>query len=305
MICMLAAACNASTLPAWMNQHASVLPPVDEATRQLVKQLITEARKNAPEPGTSLDSLPLGYVRPATRLVQFGALVGQSLVWDYLIEPEAVDKQKLGSSNLDDFNAAQSAVVSQNGDLKREVLMRLHTDLGLTKWLLPILRLRMSWLERSIDEDCILQVVSTSEIGGIGGYLNAHGTESDIETLNRIVARLRKVDFEQSTLKVWLPPDKQRIEIAESRRLLALHAKPYYMGFATVLKSRGVEVAVPSVGNSQKTNTPPIVPLLLKTTASTSTKSSEETGSSTPWSIIVTLIVAAACLLWLLVKKRE
>ncbi|MFM2166860.1 MAG: hypothetical protein RIS79_1231 [Verrucomicrobiota bacterium] len=308
MIWMAAVTCHSSTLPLWLNSDASLLPPVDEQTRLEVKQLIAEMRRNAPEPGASTTSLPLGYTRPATRLVQLGELVGQSLVWDYLVEPEVVDKQKLGSSNLDDFNAAQSVVLSQNGDVKREVLMRLHNDPGLSQWLLPLLRLRMAWLERAIDESRTLQVVSTSEIGGLEGYLNAHGTESDIDTLNRIVARLREAHFGESTLKVWLSPDKQRNEIKEARRLLALHSNPYFMGIARVLKAHGVEVAVPSVSSPQETLAPRIAqlpPSKKAPEAKPASTPSEEPTSSTPWSVIVILIVAATGLLWLLLKGRK
>jgi hypothetical protein len=306
MIWTVAVACHASTLPAWLNNNSAVLPPVDEPTRQEIKQLIAEMRRNAPEPGSSLDSLSLGYVGPATRLVQLGELVGQSLVWDYLVEPEVVDKQKLGSTSIDDFNAAQSVVVSQNGDFKRGVLIRLHNDPGLTQWLLPMLRMRMTWLEQAINEGRILQVVSTSEIGGLDGYLSAHGTELDIDTLNRIVARLRELKFEESTLKVWLTPEKQRVETSEARRLLTLHAKPYYMGIAMVLKSRGIEVATPSAANTTQ------APSLVQTTApkkapeeKPASSASEEPTSSMQWSIIVVLMVAAIGLLWLLLKNHK
>jgi hypothetical protein len=299
---------GASDFPLWMNSDTTLLPPVSPEARSKIKELYEEMRANAPEPGALNPTLSPAYIKAASSLVALGSQVGQSLIWEYIIEPEVVDPQKMGSSNADNFNAAQRVMVSQNGNAKRDVLMRLRDDPELSRWLLPLLRRRMEWFETAIDENRIFEVISTSEVAGIEGYLYAHGTPPDVATLNRIVARLREVGFEENTLKVWLHPDEQSRWIARAKENLAMHSSPFYMGLVRYLESHRIHVNPPNSGNSTQAPTPPTpsnsqAPDNAPISALNSNQN--EPTSSTPWSFIVVMIVAAIGLLWLVLKKRK
>lgn len=205
-----------------------------------IKALYEQLDKNAPDPTAKPITLSGEYIEVASRLVALGEQVGQALVWGYLVEPERVDPLKVGSPHREDFEAAQAGVVARNGDEKRTILMRLRDDPDLSRWLVPLLRVRMAWFEQAIDQGHFREVISTSEIAGIEGYLYAHGTSADIEQLNEIVRRLRQLGFAERTLSVWLSPEEQLRWIAMAKENLETHASPFISRLELILKTHGV-----------------------------------------------------------------
>lgn len=291
-------------LPPWLGNRTELLPPVDEATRAKVQELRQIMRESCPEP---VSKPPPAYFTAARELVEYGEKVGQAMVWDYLIEPEAIDPVKLGTGDRD---ASIAVLVSRNGQHKQELLMLLRDDPSLAQWLLPLLRVRIEWFEHSIKEGKTNEVISPSEIGGIQAYLYVHGEKSDLEAIYDIVDRLRAIGFEPRIFARHPTLESQAAEIAEARRIHKLHARPYYQRMILLLRSFGVEVPEPE---TSKGNGPPGDSSASKRGASVENKSrvleapagSQDTAEfSIPW-YWWSAGLAGLCLLWLLLKRRS
>ena len=62
-----------------------------------------------------------------------GEMAGQAMVWDYLKEPDMLDLTQIG---IEERSAYIGVIVSQNGQMKDELLTRLGFDPTLEKWIL-------------------------------------------------------------------------------------------------------------------------------------------------------------------------
>lgn len=285
---------NSESLPYWIANHADVLPPVSAAIRQEVANIWKDIRANARGLGEKPSPL---FVQAAARFVAMGEIAGQAMVWDYLEEPELFDPAK---ARPDEREYITSILVSNNGSGKHELLMKLSDDPTLVKWLLPMLRVRMGWLEKTITEGKINETISISELGGISAYLNCQGTDQDLERLDGIIRSVAKAGYFPQYFATYPSLAEQASEIANIRRITKLHARPYFTRFLTSLPSTesGV-IASPAkrVNEVPNADSSPSSVIELRTIPVTSNKDSSR------W-ITSIIILAVITLLWQFLKKQ-
>lgn len=295
----------ADVIPPWLIGHENVLPPVSPEIKHEVRQLWKKMLDNSPDLELGERKLHAEYVRPAEKFISLGEVVGQVLVWDYLEEPETLD---LSQIEIEERPAHISSMVSQNGQVKDRLLTRLGHDPTLEKWILPMLRVRMEWFENAIAEGHINEVISSTEMGGIGGYLYSHGDRADLEKYYHLINGLRKANFEPSLFKNHPTLESQAADIAESRKNYQNAKRTVADDQRSFLKSLGVVInAAPSKGQTGSADGSVSPAVRSSSQKSTDAKSEKniEVGSRSWLLWVLTIIVAVGGIIFMIRKPNR
>lgn len=293
------------TIPPWLINHENVLPPVTPQIKQEVRQLWKIMGDNSPNIELGQSKPNAEYVQAAEKFIKLGELAGQVLVWDYLKEPETLDLSQIGT---EERSASIGIMVSQNGQLKDKLLTRLGFDPTLEKWILPMLRVRMEWFEKAIAEEHINEVISPTEMGGIGGYLYCHGDKMDLEKYYHLIDGLRKANFEPRFFKNHPTLESQATDIATSRKTYQNLAATVAEDQRSFLKSLGVVINVPPskerVGSADGTVSAEVNSSSHKPTGTESDKNNE-IGSRNRILWLLLIIVAVSGIIFLIRMQKR
>jgi hypothetical protein len=298
----LAAQRPSTALPAWLGNHTEVLPPIDEKTRLEVRQLLETMDEHSFEHASDVNA---DYVKAAKRFVELGELSGQAMLWTYLDEPVRFDPDTVEPRE-------NTFMVWKNGQTKDRLLSLLRDDPTLEQWLLPLVRLRMKWFEKAIAEERVDEVISTSEIGGIMGYLYAHGETSDLEAIYRIVEDLKRTKNAPSVIKNHPTLASQAQDIAQSKESYRVRAEPMYERQRFILKSLGIEATAPAIkkqANPDAISPPSSANQITGTIHSATTPQTTQAALEAPrrdWIVRLFVVIAAALgALWLTMRKAK
>ncbi|MCP5557661.1 MAG: hypothetical protein H7A55_07890 [Verrucomicrobiaceae bacterium] len=210
----------------------ALLPPVAPTLRAEINQLRGLMRKNAGDPFREPSQV---YVDLASRLVEYGELVGQTLLWDYINEPPSV-KGHAADPNL---QLIVEGFRSDNGEEKLNLMTTLHDDPTLVRWMLPMMRHRLAFFNEAISKGRTSEFVSMGEIGVMELIFFSHGEMADIEEFRAMIGRAARAGFQEQLYGDY-PSGKKLMEAATyTRTLCGLHPCPYYVKVARSVVAQG------------------------------------------------------------------
>ncbi len=293
-------------LPLWLGDRRDLLPPL--TTNEVSKMEQAWPRLQVSDvPGNE----PPEYWEALQTVVELGENASLALVWLYAKD----------SSRLNPMAA------------HRRLLLRvLSNDTISSRWLLPLLRHRLEWMEGLVNQGQFAQVEAMAdELSAIQGYMNTRSEVSDYRKVMDFIAKLAaSSDVARQRLSMLLEPryDEQSRAADEWRNRKQPHLYAYHEMAKLTLTARGGDLSKAAkllVGqidslvwafpqarratNRLSKSSDPTQGTLTHRPSSTGKNlgatAANEPIRTAPWSMVVVLIVATFGLLWLLLKRRE
>jgi hypothetical protein len=268
--------------PKWMADHPELLPKV---TPDIIERL-RGAWKGLQISDTALPNPPQSFFDAVRTILELEDYCIPGFVWIYaedIPKPLAEDRLSLRekASMLNDVFALDPAS---------------------EKWMLPLLRLKLDWLERLLKAGQLdTAPISHEEIGAIEGYMNMRGTHADIDRVHELMSEIAASGTNLGRSVVV--PDERTLRDNVGRRegaqshpdSLCDNYRPWEKKLGSIKKYRphiAGEASAPSSNG-------------LPSLEASGPSAVSETLARSPliaWSVV---IVAAIGLLWLLLKRRS
>jgi|GEM_PF-7122382 len=214
-------------LPDWVKPIESSLPKLQPGVISEVDDIWTILAQNAES--HQYDTKMKAQIQSYSRwFVELQEQADQALIWQYLKE----------------------TTLPYAGP---QTLNRLKHDRDLAAWLLPIVRFRVEWLKRAINDPGqrrgAKDVLGSFEIFDISSYLYHQGEFSDIKDLNIIAVEAAKLNFKSEFSVGINPSDRlgyhrllqtQIKGMQEARNRSDQKSEPYWRTLASNMVSGGV-----------------------------------------------------------------
>lgn len=273
--------------PAWLADAKGLLPAVPDAVIEEVRSLRDGLRTN-----TEMGPAPESYYKAALGIVELQDQASLAMIYLYA---EEVPRLRWNDP----------PATRRPADIIAGVF--LHDTIS-TKWVLPLLRHRLGWIESSVRSGRLDESgVFTDELGEIEGYMNTRGTREDLMRVHDLMREIAQTNTRFARNMLWVPTESEDEKKANASRRTShqRHLEPYYIKYVRILEERERELKRKGIATEITTKLNSLRTAKFADTIPTTTTPSEEPTSSTPWSIIIVLIVAATGILWLLVKNRQ
>lgn len=283
---LLLGAVRAAEVPVWLADAKELLPVVPDALIEEVRSL-----REGLQTMTEMGPIPESYYKAALRIVELRDQASLAMIHLYA---EEVPRLRWNDP----------PATRRPAEILRGVFLH---DTVSTRWVLPLLRNRLGWIESSLRSGRLDESgVFTDELGAIEGFMNIRGTPEDLMRVHDLMREIAQTKTRLARSLLWVPTESEDEKKANEGRRTShqRHIQPYYLKFLPILEERERELKRKGIASDITTKLNSLRSSRL-TEAKPAPTPNEEPASSTPWSIIVVLILAALGLLWLLVKKRK
>ena len=203
-------------MPAWLAGQKDLLPPVPMETVQEMRS-IREGLNSPPELGPT----PESYYKAVQRIVELGDQASLGMIYLYV---EDVPRQ------LWNKNAARR----RPANIIRNVFL---DDTVTTKWVLPLLRYRLSWIESSLRSGKLDQSGAfPEEIEAIEGFMDIRGDPADLKQVHDLRLEISESDTQYAKCMGWVPTGEDIGGDVSRRKSRQRHRMPYHLSFLPTLE---------------------------------------------------------------------